>query len=168
MQSYKVFAINPGSTSTKIALFEGDREIFKKTVEHDADKLSEFATVADQLPYRVETILQVVKEQGVDISDCAAFVGRGGGLTLRRWPAGQRYNDYSRWRGGGNHPAALAARSQRALLKNMVQEPLSSIPTWTYLRRGQDYWFSEYRVPSIHALNQKETAIRGCRTGQDL
>ena len=46
--AYKILAINPGSTSTKIALFEGDQEIFKKNVVHEAVDLAKYATVADQ------------------------------------------------------------------------------------------------------------------------
>ena len=42
MKDYKVFAINPGSTSTKIAMFEGEKEIFSRNIGHDAEKLKEF------------------------------------------------------------------------------------------------------------------------------
>ena len=38
MKNYKVFAINPGSTSTKIAMFEGEKEIFSRNISHDAEK----------------------------------------------------------------------------------------------------------------------------------
>ena len=79
--AYKILAINPGSTSTKIAVFEGDKEVFKKNVVHEASDLAKYATVADQLDYRVETILKVCAEQGVDLGSCDAFVGRGGGLN---------------------------------------------------------------------------------------
>mgnify|MGYP001532665567 CR=1 FL=1 len=72
--AYKILAINPGSTSTKIALFEGDQEIFKKNVVHEAVDLAKYATVADQLDYRVNTILSVCSEQGVDLASCDAFV----------------------------------------------------------------------------------------------
>ena len=44
MKVYRVFAINPGSTSTKIALFEGDKAVFSKNVSHDAEKLNSFPT----------------------------------------------------------------------------------------------------------------------------
>ena len=48
-KTYKLFTINPGSTSTKIALFENDDRIFAVNVTHDAAKLSEFAEISDQL-----------------------------------------------------------------------------------------------------------------------
>ena len=59
MKNYKVFAINPGSTSTKIAMFEGEKEIFSRNISHDAEKLKEFKEISDQLPYRKEMILNV-------------------------------------------------------------------------------------------------------------
>ena len=63
MKNYKVFAINPGSTSTKIAMFEGEKEIFSRNISHDAEKLKEFKEISDQLPYRNEMILIVLKEE---------------------------------------------------------------------------------------------------------
>ena len=47
--AYKILAINPGSTSTKIAVFEGDKEVFKQNVVHEAADLAKYATVVDQL-----------------------------------------------------------------------------------------------------------------------
>ena len=52
MQGYKIFAINPGSTSTKIALFENENELFSATITHKAEELAEFAAMCDQLDYR--------------------------------------------------------------------------------------------------------------------
>lgn len=78
--SYRVLVLNPGSTSTKVGLFEGDTCVFSKTVNHDASALAGFETVSDQLPYRRDTILEVLDENGVALSSVDAFVGRGGGL----------------------------------------------------------------------------------------
>ena len=64
MKDYKVFAINPGSTSTKVAMFEGEKEIFARNISHDAEKLKEFKEISDQLPYRKEMILNILKEEG--------------------------------------------------------------------------------------------------------
>ena len=80
MKDWKVFAVNPGSTSTKIALFDGEKCLFSKTVDHDAAKLKEFKEVSDQLPYRLETINSALDDAGVSLKDVDAFVGRGGGL----------------------------------------------------------------------------------------
>ena len=78
--SYKIFAINPGSTSTKIALIEDETVLFSKNVSHDASKLAEFDGISAQMPYRKETILNLLKEDNVSLEGISACVGRGGGL----------------------------------------------------------------------------------------
>ena len=50
MSEYKVLTINPGSTSTKIALFEGENCLFSKNVSHDAKELDKFQSLPEQLP----------------------------------------------------------------------------------------------------------------------
>ena len=80
MSEYKVLTINPGSTSTKIALFEGENCLFSKNVSHDAKELDKFQSLPEQLPYRRDTILQLLNEAGVRLDDVDVFVGRGGGL----------------------------------------------------------------------------------------
>ena len=57
-KTFRIFAINPGSTSTKIALFENETEVFGSNVSHDASRLKEFREISDQFPYRKETILR--------------------------------------------------------------------------------------------------------------
>ena len=63
MKQYKVFAINPGSTSTKIALFEGETCLFSKNVSHDAAELGKYEKMSDQLPYRRNMILELLEEK---------------------------------------------------------------------------------------------------------
>ncbi|MHB8076392.1 butyrate kinase [Desulfosporosinus fructosivorans] len=78
---YKIFVINPGSTSTKIALFENDKELYSKNVTHDAEKLKEFPEISDQFDYRKETILGELAKNNISLGGTNAFVGRGGGLV---------------------------------------------------------------------------------------
>ena len=80
-KKYRLFTINPGSTSTKIALFENDTELFSANVSHDAAKLKEFREISDQLPYRKETILGELAKRNISLKGTDAFVGRGGGLV---------------------------------------------------------------------------------------
>jgi butyrate kinase len=80
-KTYRLFAINPGSTSTKIALFENDKELFAANVSHDAAKLKEFKKIADQFPYRKETILSELAKKNISLKGVDAFIGRGGGLV---------------------------------------------------------------------------------------
>ncbi len=80
-KTYRLFVINPGSTSTKIALFENERELFSANVSHDAAKLNEFPEIRDQFPYRKETILSELGKNNISLDGIDAFVGRGGGLV---------------------------------------------------------------------------------------
>lgn len=76
--THKILTINPGSTSTKIAVFEDENQVFKKTLKHSTEELAPFEKIADQYPFRKSVILRELKEAGVDLSDVACVVGRGG------------------------------------------------------------------------------------------
>jgi len=76
--SYKILAINPGSTSTKIALYEDENEIFCKTLNHPANQIEKYIKVQDQFEMRKEVVLSCLKENGYDVNELSAVVGRGG------------------------------------------------------------------------------------------
>ena len=76
--SFQILTINPGSTSTKIAIFEDEKEIFSKTLRHTAEELSPYATVASQFQFRKDIILSELKDAGFNINEINAIVGRGG------------------------------------------------------------------------------------------
>lgn len=76
---YRIFVINPGSTSTKLALFEDRDMVFETSVTHDADVLNSFPDVNDQLGYRMGVIEKFVEDNDIWLDDIDAFVGRGGG-----------------------------------------------------------------------------------------
>lgn len=78
--SYKILAINPGSTSTKIALYEDEKEIFVKTLDHPVELIDSFDNVEDQLQMRKEVVMSFLKEQSFDINELSAVVARGGML----------------------------------------------------------------------------------------
>lgn len=73
-----ILAINPGSTSTKISIFEGKKEIFTKTLRHSSEELAPYPNVIDQYQFRKDTIAAALKENNIDLNDIAAVVGRGG------------------------------------------------------------------------------------------
>ncbi len=77
----KILAVNPGSTTTKIAVFEDTTKIFSEDVIHDADTLNTFETIMDQLEYRRDTIIAQLASEGYNITDFDAFSGRGGGVA---------------------------------------------------------------------------------------
>ena len=70
--------INPGSTSTKIALFDGNKIVFVKTIIHDFSKNDLKGPIWNQLPMRKHVILETLKENNIDINSIDAITGRGG------------------------------------------------------------------------------------------
>mgnify|MGYP000014762801 FL=1 len=76
--SFKILAINPGSTSTKIAIFEDETEKFVKNIKHSAEEIAKFDNVASQFQFRKDIILSELKNAGFNINEINAIVGRGG------------------------------------------------------------------------------------------
>jgi butyrate kinase len=75
-----IIVINPGSTSTKIALFEGTDKIAEEAVTHPADELASFDNVADQFELRMKNIDDWLKQQSIDSKKVVAIAGRGAPL----------------------------------------------------------------------------------------
>lgn len=78
--SYKLLIINPGSTSTKIGVYEDEKELFEETLRHSTEEIAKYPTIYDQRGFRKEVILNVLKEKNFDIKTLNAVVGRGGML----------------------------------------------------------------------------------------
>ena len=77
-KKYKILVLNPGSTSTKIALFEDEQEIFVTTKRHLKEELDGFDTINDQKDMRRNTIDELLVQNKIDLSGLDAVVGRGG------------------------------------------------------------------------------------------
>ena len=77
---YKIFAINTGSTSTKIALYEDENEVFTKNLSHPDELINKFDDVKDQLDMRLEFVKSYLKEKQFDIKELSCVVARGGML----------------------------------------------------------------------------------------
>ena len=71
-----ILAINPGSTSTKISLYNGAEEVFTKTLRHSSEEIGGFDKVIDQFKFRETTIVAALEESGVKLEDLAAVVGQ--------------------------------------------------------------------------------------------
>lgn len=74
----RILAINPGATSTKIAVFEGDNQIFVKNLKHSTEELSKFPKIADQYEFRRDVILSELNAAGIDLNTINIIMGRGG------------------------------------------------------------------------------------------
>lgn len=77
---HRILAVNPGSTSTKIAVYEGEVEIFTKELQHSAEELEPYSAgpITDQYPFRKDAILQALSENGLGVEDLDAVSARGG------------------------------------------------------------------------------------------
>ena len=76
--SYKLLIINPGSTSTKIGVYEDETKILEETLRHSTEEIGKYDTIYDQYQFRQELILNVLKKKDFDINTLDAVVGRGG------------------------------------------------------------------------------------------
>ncbi len=75
---HRILVINPGSTSTKIGVFDEDRSVFEKTIRHETETINQYPTIIDQYEFRKHTILEALDEEGINISKLSAVCGRGG------------------------------------------------------------------------------------------
>ena len=78
MTKDKILVINPGSTSTKIAVFSGGQPLWQENVAHSAAELAAFKSIYEQLPTRLELVKAALQHKGTEISELAAVAARGG------------------------------------------------------------------------------------------
>lgn len=74
----RILVINPGSTSTKLSVFEGERECIQGNVVHSTEDLKPFRRITDQIEFRMALIRRFLQDNRVDIRTLKAVVGRGG------------------------------------------------------------------------------------------
>jgi butyrate kinase len=122
--SYRILAINPGSTSTKIAVYDDDKPLFEKTLRHDPAELEPFPTIIDQYDFRKKLVMEAMEENNVAPATLSAVVGRGG--LVKSVPGGtfkineamkQDLRDPSLW--GRTHASALGAFIADAIAKEI-------------------------------------------------
>ena len=78
--SYKSLIINPGSTSTKIGVFEDETLLFEETLRHSTEEIAQYASIVDQKDFRKNIIVNLLKEKNFDMKELSVVVGRGGML----------------------------------------------------------------------------------------
>ncbi len=165
--NYRILTINPGSTSTKVGVFEGEKELFSMNVAHEAAELEKFNGISAQLPYRKETILTALKQADIDLATMDAFVGRGGGLLASEggtYAINETLLDHAtRGANGVQHPAQLGPQLAHGFASEygkpcfVVNPPDTDELTLCARMTGVK---GIYRNVHLHALNLKETAIR--------
>lgn len=165
MNSYRILVINPGSTSTKIAVFDNEQEVMTRTLRHSAEELKPYTRVADQFAFRKALILQALQEEGIALDTLQAVIGRGGLVkpiasgvyevneALRKDlidpPQGEHASNL-----GGLIAADIAASLQGA--KAYIADPVVVDELDDVARIAGHPLFK--RVSIFHALNQKAVA----------
>lgn len=163
--SYKILTLSPGSTSTKVAVFEGTEALFRLNVTHPAEELARFDQAADQFEYRKETILAALEEHGIKLEDIDAFSGYCGamGPTVGGiFAIDDTVCDHV-MNAGVNHPAILGAPLLQAFAQQ-VGKPAYAVnqPDTDELENVARItgYPGVYRKSHVHCLNQKECALR--------
>ena len=160
-----ILAINPGSTSTKISVYEDTKEVFTKTLRHSNEELAPYKNVIDQLEFRKETIKAALKENNIDINTLAIIVGRGG--LVKPIPSGvyevnQAMIEDIRTGKNGEHASNLGAIIANELaqevggIKALIADPVVVDELEPVARISGHSAFP--RISIFHALNQKAIA----------
>ena len=172
--SHLLLIVNPGSTSTKAAIFKDHEEIVSKNINHSAEELAQFSGVIDQMEFRYKKIEEFIKENHYSISDFQAAVGRGG--LLKPIPSGTYQVDVAMVKdlqseSYGSHAANLGA----LIALNFAKQ--ADIPAFIVDPVVVDELADVARItgrPEIarrslfHALNQKAVAKRyAMQNGKD-
>lgn len=167
--SYRIFVINPGSTSTKLAYFEDDVKVHEANIFHDAPELAKFGSVSNQLGFRKQMILDFLEENGIDLHGVDAIVGRGGSSASVHGGVyevnDKLIEDTRDMVTGVDHPANLGVPLARELAAEyggrvlMVDSPKVDEFIDEARITGVD---GLYRGSSLHVLNLRGTARLHC------
>jgi butyrate kinase len=166
----KILAINPGSTSTKLAIYEDFKECWKKGVNHSSEDLARHRGMQDQLELRGTAVRECLRQAGIGILDVSAVVGRGG---LLKPLAGGVYEVNEKMKSDliackyGTHASNLGALIADAvaleigvkayIVDPVVVDELEPIARYSGIPQVP-------RRSIFHALNQKATAKKAARS----
>lgn len=165
-QPHRILVLNPGSTSTKIGVFDNDILIMENTIRHSTEKLTQFTSIIDQFEFRKQTILEALDEEGMNVSNLSAVCGRGG---LLRPIEGGTYavnevmlNDLRKGVSGqhaSNLGGIIAFEIAQALnIPSFIVDPVV-VDELDPIARVSGFPLIE-RKSIFHALNQKAVARR--------
>lgn len=159
--SFRILAINPGSTSTKIAFYEDEAEMFYSNIQHKQEDLRGYGAITNQLDFRKETVLNEIKCKDLNLATLSAVVGRGGmfppllagGYIVDENMKRMIYSDKI-----GDHASNLGA-----LIAASIADPLG-IPAYIYDAVSADEFCELARITGMpeftrrnfsHVLNTK-------------
>lgn len=168
-QKYRILSINPGSTSTRIAVYENEDLLFQAKVDHPAESLRGYVSNVAQFPIRKRALLACLDQHGFDVSTLSGVAGRGGKLPPVKQGAyliDEEMIDFLTHRPVDDHASNLGA-----LLAYEIAKPLG-IPSYIYDAVVTDQLEDIARLSglpeikrkaSCHALNMRAMAIKAAR-----
>ena len=168
----KILVLNPGSTSTKIAMFDSHTMLWQENVEHDAAAIKQYPTIYAQLDMRIETTKKVLAAHNEPLSDLACIMSRGGllpPLPSGAYEVNPAMLDVLEFRPMNHHASNLGA----AIAYRLAQ-PLH-IPAYIYDPVTVDEMIDLVRITGLkqirrhgqgHNLNMRAAALRYCKTNE--
>lgn len=161
-----ILVINPGSTSTKVAIYKDEEKVFTKNIVHSNTDLEQYHNIIHQYDYRLNVILEWLKEINITLSSLQAVVGRGG--MLRPMPAGTYLVTDTMVKDlknsvGGEHASNLGGLLARGIadkegIKAFIVDPVAVDEIYDIARiSGMP---EIHRKSQLHALNIKAVSHR--------
>ena len=162
---FKILAINPGSTSTKIALYDDEQPTLALTLRHSAEEIARFPRIIDQLDWRKEMVLEALAKNNFDVKSLSAVIGRGGlikpiesgvyevNAALKNDLVNAQREHASNLGGLIAEPIAQAAGVKAYIADPVVVDELDDIARLSGIPECP-------RISIFHALNQKAIARR--------
>ena len=163
---YRLLIINPGSTSTKIAIYDNEKPVFEETLRHSNEELSPYPTIFDQYEFRKNVILDTLNAKGINITKLNAVIGRGGLLKpleggtynvnkkmINDLTVGVMGQHASNLGGILAHEIASQLNINAFIVDPVVVDELSDVARISGLPEIS-------RISLFHALNQKAVAKR--------
>lgn len=164
--NYRILAINPGSTSTKIAVYDNEKQILVKSIDHKVEELEKYDRIQDQFEMRKEEVLKALDENNISLNSLSAVVGRGGLLPPVKSGA-YLVNDEMIDR-LVNRPVLEHASNLGAIISYEISNPLG-INSYIYDSVAVDELTDIARLSGVsgmdrdclsHALNSRAMAIK--------
>ncbi|QMS84194.1 butyrate kinase [Candidatus Xianfuyuplasma coldseepsis] len=163
---HRILAINPGSTSTKITIYEDEQLQYKNSIKHPAEELQKFPHVYDQFSYRKQTILDAIADSPYTLDQMDAIVGRGGMLKPIEggtYTVNNAMIEYMKQAPRGEHASNLGCVIAKDLAAQInvpayIVDPVAvdemdDIARYTGMPQIK-------RQSLFHALNQKAVALK--------
>ena len=150
--SYKILIINPGSTSTKIGVFEDENLLFEETLRHTTEELAGFNLIVEQKDFRKKVILDILAEKNFDIKTLDVCVGRGGMLKPipgGTYPVSDELLEDLKIGKQGQHASNLGA-----VIADAIAKPLG-IPAFIYDGVTVDEMMPILKITGLKEISRK-------------